>query len=222
MVGVNGKGVVTFRKPDVEKTYPVTTLPTSDEFSDTTLGMQWGWNHNPDTTKWSLTQRKGYLRLTTGKAVSSLREARNTLTQRMFTYYSDGTPTIGVTKIEVANMKDGDVAGLAVFQDPFAFIAIKRLKGIKHIFMMNNGMEIDARVFKGNTVYLRASASYDTGKATFSCSTDNKNFTTIGNEFEMKFNLSVFTGNKFGLFNYATKTPGGYVDFDWFRMHPLK
>jgi hypothetical protein len=87
--------------------------------------------------------------------------------------------------------------------------------------MVNNGMEIDATVLKSNTVYLRASASYDTGKAMFSYSTDNKNFNNIGNELEMKFNLSVFTGNKFCLFNYATKTPGGYVDFDWFRMHPF-
>jgi beta-xylosidase len=222
MVGINGKGVVTHKKPNVGKTYPVTTLPTSDEFSDKTLGMQWGWNHNPDTTKWSLTQRPGYLRLTAGRPVSNLREARNTLTQRMFTYYSDATPTLGVTKMDVANMQDGDVAGLALFQDPYSYIAVKQLQGVKHIFMVNNGLEVDAAVLKSNTVYLRASSRYDTGKATFAYSTDNKNFITIGNEFEMKFNLSVFTGNKLCLFNYATKTPGGYVDFDWFRMHPLK
>ncbi|WP_448701385.1 hypothetical protein ACFGVR_04285 [Mucilaginibacter sp. AW1-3] len=29
--------------------------------------------------------------------------------------------------------------------------------------------------------------------------------------------LTRFTGNKFCLFNYATKQIGGYVDFDWFR-----
>jgi beta-xylosidase len=160
--------------------------------------------------------------LTAGKPVSNLREARNTLTQRMFTYYSDATPTLGVTKMDVASMQDGDVAGLAVFQDPYAYIAVKQLQGVRHIFMVNNGLEIGDAVLKSNTVYLRASSRYDTGKATFSYSTDNKNFITIGNEFEMKFNLSVFTGNKLCLFNYATKTPGGYVDFDWFRMHPFK
>ena len=96
MVGVDGKGVVAYRKPNVGKTYPVKILPTSDEFDDEMLGMQWGWNHNPDSTKWSLTERKGYLRLTTGRPVSNLREARNTLTQRMFTYYADATPTLGI------------------------------------------------------------------------------------------------------------------------------
>jgi hypothetical protein len=34
----------------------------------------------------------------------------------------------------------------------------------------------------------------------------------------MQFNLSIFTGNKFCLFNYATVSTGGFVDFDWFRI----
>jgi hypothetical protein len=38
----------------------------------------------------------------------------------------------------------------------------------------------------------------------------------------MRFNLSIFTGNKFCLFNYPTKDIGGYVDFDWFRMGAYK
>jgi hypothetical protein len=33
----------------------------------------------------------------------------------------------------------------------------------------------------------------------------------------MRFNLKIFTGNKFCLFNFATKETGGYIDFDWFR-----
>ena len=48
IVGVNGKAVVTYKKPNVGKTYPLRSFPTSDEFNSTTLGMQWGWNHNPD------------------------------------------------------------------------------------------------------------------------------------------------------------------------------
>ena len=222
VAGVDGKGVVTYRKPDVGKTYPVKTLPTSDEFNNKSNipGMQWGWNHNPDSATWSLTQKPGYLRLTTGKVVSSIREARNTLTQRIFTYYSDAIPTIGLTKMNVGNMKDGDIAGLAVFQDPYAYIAVKKIKDSRYITMVNNGMEIDAGAVEGDTVYLRASVHYGTGEASFSYSMDNKNYTKLGDSLDMKFNLSVFTGNKFCLFNYATKTPGGYVDFDWFRMHP--
>jgi hypothetical protein len=37
----------------------------------------------------------------------------------------------------------------------------------------------------------------------------------------MKFNLTIFTGNKFCLFNYATIATGGFVDFDWFRINAV-
>jgi beta-xylosidase len=218
VAGVNGKGVVTYRKPDVGKNYPVKTLPTSDEFDNEVLGMQWGWNHNPDSTKWSLTKKPGYLRLTTGKVTTNLREARNTLTQRAFAYYSKTIPAIAVTKIEVDQMKDGDIAGLAIFQDPYAYIAVKQTNGSRYIIMANNGESIDSVAMKGETIYLQASANYGTGKASFSYSIDSNKFISLGNELSMRFNLTVFTGNKFCLFNYATKSIGGYVDFDWFRI----
>jgi len=39
MVGVDGKGVITYKKPDVGKKYPVSTLPTSSEFDSAGLGI---------------------------------------------------------------------------------------------------------------------------------------------------------------------------------------
>lgn len=218
MVGVDGKGVLKYRKPNVGKEFPIKDLPTSDEFNETSLGMQWGWNHNPDSTKWSLTQRPGYFRMATAKVVPNLREARNMLTQRPFINYDQNIPTVGVTKIEVDHMKDGDIAGLAVFQDPYAYIAVKQENNTQQIIMVNNGNVIATAPMKGKTIYLRVIGSNKTKKATFEYSFDNKTFTQLGNELTMRFSLTLFTGNKFGLFNYATKELGGYVDFDWFRM----
>ena len=217
IVGVDGKGVVTYRKPDVGKQPPIKSLPTSDEFKDKILGMQWGWNHNPDDARWSLTQRPGYLRLVTGKVVASLPEARNMLTQRIFACYDQTVPTIGITKMEVGKMKDGDIAGLAVFQNPYAFIAVKQENGNRTLIMVNNGVTIAETPMKGKKVFLRAIASNSTKNASFDYSYDNREFIQLGNELLMEFSLKIFTGNKFGLFNYATKESGGYVDFDWFR-----
>lgn len=180
--------------------------------------MQWGWNHNPDATKWSLTQNPGHLRLATAKVVSNLREARNTLTQRIFAYYSKTIATTATGKINVANMREGDVAGLAVFQDPYAFIGIKKMNGRNYVVMVNNGKSIDSTAVNSSTIYLRAYADYGTSRATFAYSSDNRSFTKLGNALAMQFNLSVFTGNKFCLFNYATATIGGFVDCDWFRV----
>jgi beta-xylosidase len=218
MVGVNGKAVVTYRKPVTGKKHPIKTFPASDEFTAKTLGMQWGWNHNPDPAHWSLTARPGFLRLTTAKTVDGFLMARNTLTQRPFANYDQNIPTTGITKMETANMKDGDIAGLAVFQDPYAYIGVKQVNGSKYIVMVNNGKTIDSAAIKGNTVYLRTVASNATKKAVFAYSMDNSQFIPIGNELAMRFSLKIFTGNKFCLFNYATQQAGGFVDVDWFRM----
>ena len=218
VVGVDGKGVIKYKKPNVGKKYPIKDLPASDEFSDKTLGMQWGWNHNPDSTKWSLTRRPGFLSLETTRVVSKLPEAPNMLTQRIFANYDQTIPTIGTARLEIKNMKDGDVAGLAVFQDPYAFIAVRQNKGSKFLIMVNNGQTVDSVPLNGSTIYLRTIASNSTKKAIFEYSTDNNRFTSLGNELSMKFSLTIFTGNKFCLFNYATYETGGYVDFDWFRM----
>jgi hypothetical protein len=84
--------------------------------------------------------------------------------------------------------------------------------------MVNNGKVIDSLAMNNTSVYLRTIASNSTKKATFEFSFDNKIFTPLGNELSMSFNLKIFTGNKFCLFNYATHETGGHVDFDWFRM----
>jgi beta-xylosidase len=180
--------------------------------------MQWGWNHNPDASKWSLTKRPGFLRLKTATITSDFRMARNTLTQRPFAKRDQTIPTIATTKMDVSKMKDGDIAGLAVFQDPYAFIAVKQQKGRNFILMVNNGKIIDSIPINASTIYLRTLASNATVKASFEYSTDNKNFKRIGEDLKMRFSLKIFTGNKFCLFNYATKQQGGYVDFDWFRV----
>ena len=69
----------------------------------------------------------------------------------------------------------------------------------------------------GAAIYYGGNAVKGTGTANFSYSLDNKSFIHIGNVMQMAFKLTIFTGNKFCLFNYPTKETGGYVDFDWFR-----
>jgi beta-xylosidase len=218
MIGINNKAVITYKKPNVGKIYPVKNFPTSDEFNDKRLGMQWAWNHNPDSTKWSLTSRPGFLRLMTSGITTDFKMARNTLTQRPFAKRDQSIPDTATAKIDITNMKDGDIAGLAVFQDPYAYIGIKKTGSVKWIVMVNDGEIIDSVNIADKIVYLRTIAGNASGKAIFEYSTDNKKFRRLGNELKMRFNLKIFTGNKFCLFNYATKMPGGFADIDWFRV----
>lgn len=114
-------------------------------------------------------------------------------------------------------MVEGDVAGLTVFQNPYAFIGIKVINGVKNIIQLNSGTKTQqvGVAIPDSVVYLRAIANYATSQAVFYYSTDNKTYTQAGS-LNMQYNLSVFVGNRFGIFNYATTATGGYVDVDWF------
>ena len=213
MVGENGRAVVTYRKPNVGRPWPVTVLPTSDEFGAPTLGLQWAWNHNPDTSRWSLVARPGYLRLQTAQVAPSLPLARNTLTQRPFGPFSRAT-----TRLDVRAMHEGDVAGLAVFQEPYAYVGVRQRAGTKQILMVHNGREVAARALPQAVLYLRADLDAITDRATFGYSLDGTHFEPLGDTLALKFDLKYFVGNKLCLFNYATQALGGQVDFDWFRL----
>lgn len=218
IIGVNDAGVTTYTKPNVGKSYISTVLPTNDNFRNYKIGMQWQWNHNPDNSKWSLFERTGYLRLYTACVTDSFQQARNTLTQRIYGYHSATVPSYGTIRMDVRNMKDGDIAGLAVFQDPYAFIGVNKVGDKIYIVQRNKATrknystEIDC----DSIIYLRAVATYGTSKASFYYSLDNTTYTNFGEDLNMKYNLSVFVGNRFCLFNYATKAEGGFVDVDWF------
>lgn len=219
IVGQNGHGVITYKKPDVGQKYPVEQLPISDKFESGELGMQWGWNHNPDSTKWSLTENPGHLRLRAVRVCKDLTMAKNTLTQRIFSKYDRTQPTICVTKLNISHMQSGDVAGMTVFQDPYAFIGVKKVGRKSYIVMVNNGHIEDSVALDQEIIYLRSRVDNKNATADFAYSTDNKSFQELGNSLHMKFNLKVFTGNKIGLFNYPTSKVGGYVDFDWLEQY---
>ncbi len=55
--------------------------------------------------------------------------------------------------------------------------------------------------------------------ATFYYSLDGKKWQAIGEPHHLVYDLVHFMGCRFGLFNFATKTPGGFVDFDYFRVN---
>ena len=189
-----------------------TELAVSDDFKATKLGLTWQWNHNPDNSLWSLTERPGFLRLKTGKVVNDLFEARNTLTQR-----TEGPACSGVVSLDLSQMKDGDYTGLAAFCSEPGTITVLQENGKKFLIMTDRGTEKARTALNQNQVYLRMDCDFTTDNATFSYSLDDKEWKQLGEKFHMIFSMKHFTGNKFAIFNYATKTAGGCVDVDFFR-----
>ncbi|WP_300704891.1 glycoside hydrolase 43 family protein [Bacteroides sp.] len=207
----NGKVPQTMTVP-LKGDYEKTELVVSDDFKDSKLGLTWQWNHNPDNSLWALTERPGYLRLKTGKVVNNLFEARNTLTQR-----TEGPECSGVVSIDLSHMKDGDCAGLAAFCSEPGTLTVIQENGKKFLLMTDRGVEKARVEIDSNQVYLKIDCDFTTDDATFSYSLNDKEWKQLGEKFHMIFSMTHFTGNKFAIFNYATKTAGGYVDVDFFR-----
>lgn len=187
----------------------------SDDFSMTTLQPVWQWNHVPDDKKWSLTARKGYLRLNALPA-KDFWTAKNTLTQRAI-----GPESMVTTEADLSKLKNGDVAGLALLNLPYAFIGVaKNADGLEiQQYDQQSGKPVTAKL-NGTQVWLRVSCNFETEKAFFSYSTDGTNYTPLGAEVIMVFQLRTFQGVRYGLFNYNTlNAAGGYADFNTFIVH---
>ena len=221
VIGVNGKLPDALDLPASKGLIP--GIAANDDFTrhkkDPVLPLVWQWNHNPDNNLWSVIQRKGFLRLTTGRIDSQFVMARNTLTQRTI-----GPVCSGTACMDVSNMKEGDFAGLALLQSKFGQVGVKYINGAKMIVMINaqtrQPVEVESIPLLQKTVYLKAECDFreKTDTAHFFFSLNGKSWIAIGSQLKMEYSMPHFMGYRFGLFNYSTKTSGGFVDFDYFHI----
>lgn len=221
IVGLDGKVPERLNLPASKGLIPGIVAP--DEFTrrkgEPALPLVWQWNHNPDNKLWSVAQRKGYLRLRTGRVDTSFLLARNTLTQRTI-----GPVCTGSTSLDVSRMKEGDFAGLCLLQKNYGLLGVKVQGGSKSIVVINAStgkpVEDQAIPLTQNTVYFKAACDFTNKKdiANFFYSLDNKTWNPIGNPLKMAYTLPHFMGYRFGLFNYATENVGGFTDFDFFHI----
>lgn len=221
VLGLNGRVPDALNLPASRGCMP--GIVASDEFDrrsgEPALPLIWQWNHNPDGRFWSLAQHPGFLRLTTGRIDADFLSARNTLTQRTF-----GPRSSATTAIDVSNMRDGDLAGLALLQKHYGLIGVKAVGGSRSIVMINaeTGAPIEMQrvPLAQKFVYLKADCDFTdrADKANFFYSLDGKTWTAAGSPLKMAYTIPHFMGYRFGLFNFATKMPGGFVDFDFFRV----
>jgi beta-xylosidase len=221
VIGVDGKVPDTLNLPANRGLIPGIVAP--DEFERKTgarpLPLVWQWNHNPDNNLWSLSARPGYLRLTTGRVDKDIEGARNTLTQRTI-----GPECSGATAVDVGNLKDGDFAGLVLLAKNYGVVGVKSDGGTNYLVMIsaesNAPMELARVPLLQSRIWLKAECDFNnrTDKARFYYSLDGQSWQAIGGPLKMTYTLAHFMGYRFGLFNYATKTAGGFADFDFFHI----
>jgi beta-xylosidase len=228
LIGLPGnlrKAPNTWIKPNTGYTQaPAPAYVPDDNFDNGKMNPRWQWNHVPDDSKWSLTEKPGVLRLHSLPA-ANFYAARNSLCQR-----PPGPESIMTVELDTAGMTDGDNAGLALLSNPSAWIGLVKSTNGTSLQMVQDASGGGRRggaaapvntptigsTDPPNHLWLRIHCNFDTDQAVFSWSADGKDFKPLGNPYTMRFTLpQTFQGVRPALFNFNTSgQPGGYADFD--------
>jgi beta-xylosidase len=216
IIGLPGnlrKAPNTWVKPNTGYTQaPKPLFVPSDNFDSPKLNAVWQWNHVPDDSKWSLTEKPGVLRLHSLPA-DSFWMARNSLTQRPM-----GPESVTTVELDGAGLETGDTAGLALLNAPYASIGlVKSPEGVTVQMFDQTSRTTNSAPTRATHVWLRVVCNFDTEQAVFSWSGNGRQFTPLGDPFTMAFQLITFQGVRLALFNYNTAGKlGGVADFDNF------
>lgn len=235
-----GEPVITYKKPNVGKTYPICTPQESDEFNELTLSPQWQWHANINE-KWAYyAGDQGFVRLYSYPVVEeykSLWDVANLLLQK--TPAHNFAATMKLT-FKPSTKYKGERTGLVVMGRDYAGIILENTdKGLILSQVAcpkadkGKTEQVKATVdLSDNTVYLKATFTSDKDPlkayadkgdrvvmCDFSYSMDGKKFQKLGEPFRVK--EGQWIGAKVGTFctrpNIVTND-GGWADIDWFRI----
>ncbi|KAL2846501.1 glycosyl hydrolase family 43 protein [Aspergillus pseudodeflectus] len=220
LVTVDGSWGVSYPSPLPETEEEVPSWTGVDDFEGQVLGPTWQWNHNPDTTRFTLNDPG--LTLHTATVTNDLYAARNTLTHRIH-----GAKPYGIVELEFSNIADGDHCGLAALKDASAWIGVVRngteyYLAVAHGLMMgqyggttSTGTIVATAPIAQTKVWLKVSmdaGAVGSHEARFSYSLDGTDFTELGGVYTLTTDYLFFMGYRYGIFNFATRALGGSVD----------
>jgi len=228
---------------------PEASIVKSDDFADAKLGLHWQWNHNPIDEAWSLTEHPGFLRLKTNRVVESIYLAPNTLTQRMEGPQCSAYIVMDYSNMKDGDCAgfaafNSDTGGLFVKRvgknyflemDELSVQLSDRDKEVTKVDQkMVEGVALTKLYPKAKKIWLRIDADFRPGQggrrmggadcANFYYSMDGETWNQIGTkDYRLNFDWRrFFMGTKFGIFSYATKKKGGFVDVDEFCYQKIK
>ncbi|WP_231425657.1 glycoside hydrolase 43 family protein [Pedobacter sp. Leaf250] len=220
-----GEPIMTYKKPNVGKVYPIETPIESDEFNSWQLGLQWQWQANPQPT-WIFTDaNKGILKLYTAKIpdeAKNLWDVPNLLMQK---FPADEFSVSTKVNFKPNPKLENEQTGLVVMGRSYAKVSIKNKKDGLYLFYglcqsadkgkAENEKEIVK--LKSGVVHFKIKVSSG-AKCHFSYSEDGINFTNVGDEFQAT--AGQWIGAKVGLFAIRDTqiNDSGVAEYDWFRV----
>jgi beta-xylosidase len=223
-----GEPALTYRKPNVGRTFPIATPAESDEFDAPALGLQWQWHANPAPWWFFAHAGKGALRLYSVPqpgTYKNLWDIPNLLLQKFpapnFTitaklaFSPSGKFKNERTGLLVMGM---DYALLSLENTPDGFVLSQR--ECRDADRGNAEKTNTSVALPNGTVYLRVKVEQRDGVAhcTFGYSTDGETYHPAGKPFTAR--EGKWIGAKVGLFcsRPDATNDAGWVDVDWFRV----
>jgi beta-xylosidase len=188
-----------------------TSIVASDDFNSPALKPEWQWNYQPRAGMWSLTERKGFLRLHAFVPLkpNDLRAVGDVLTQRSFRSRQNQV----TVKLDISGMVDGQETGLSHFAKTFASLGVVQYGKVRTLAVNNNGRRTSGPALAQTAVWLRSTWGFD-GVSRFAYSLDGKIFMPIGEPYQLTWGS--YRGDRVGLFTVNSKT-AGWADFSSFR-----
>ena len=217
----DGKGepVLQYKKPNTVKTYSIVTPHESDEFNTTTLGLQWQWQANPDSTWNTFTGTDLRLYASAIDSSKNYWEVPNILMQKF-----PAEEFVATTKLTFRPRNDEEKAGFMIMGVDYAYLSLVKKADSIYVQYSNckqadKGAKEVQRILEvpdGNTVYFKVRVRK--GVCQFSYSFNNEKFVNVNEKFTAK--PGRWIGAKLGLFcTGVTKVnEPGSVDIDWFRI----
>ncbi|MFT4168853.1 MAG: glycoside hydrolase 43 family protein [Dysgonomonas sp.] len=220
-----GNPVLSHKKPNVGKVFPIATPVESDEFSTNALGLQWQWHANPKSWWYFANQEVGCLSLysvPTPAYYKNLWDVPNLLLQKLPA--PSFTTTMKLT-LKPDSRFYGERTGLLIMGQDYALLSFENTKegfvlSQNECYKADQGMQESTNesvTLKSNTIYLRLQVKAD-DTCVFSYSIDNKKYINMGKTFKVREGLWI--GAKVGTF--CTRplqiNDGGRADIDWFRI----
>jgi beta-xylosidase len=218
-----GNPVASFRKPDTGKKpgqSDVTAPPSSDEFEQVELGLQWQWNANSQKDWYSLSERRGYLRLFAQQQPDP-NSTNLWMTPSLLLQKIPAPNFIAEVTLELPESPGNLSAGLIMFGEDYAWIGVQRqansgkmtlgyasCQGARSGCEENFEME---KIVASRTLTLRMTVA-DGGGTVFSFKDQNGRFKAIGELFQAK--PGRWVGAKVGLFVRANADADADADTD--------
>lgn len=242
VMGVNdkdycGEPVMTYKKPNVGKTYMIETPVESDKFDNSQLGLQWSWHSNPKQA-WAFPSTYGYLRIYGQyypEDYINFWNIPNLLMQKL------PAPSFTATmKVTAVLQNVGDKSGLIIMGWDYSYIALVKTEHgyelqqiicrdaeqktkeeeVQQIKLPDLSTDIKYNYqtkLENIKFYFRVSIK-DEALCVFSYSTDGKKYYQIGQTFPAR--QGKWIGAKTGMFilNNTPDSPRSWMDVDWFRI----